>query len=59
MVARAREGKILPDNVTGSTSTLTNTGTFDHRVLDGAPLSTFLAELKDRIENPAILILSE
>ena len=27
--------------------------TFDQRVLDGAPVSTFLAELKDRIENPA------
>ncbi len=106
VVAKAREGKILPDDVTGSTFTLTNTGTFgnlwahgtpiinqpesailqtgsivvrpavvegevvarplmpvsltfDHRVLDGAPVSTFLAELKDRIENPAILILSE
>jgi pyruvate dehydrogenase E2 component (dihydrolipoamide acetyltransferase)/2-oxoglutarate dehydrogenase E2 component (dihydrolipoamide succinyltransferase) len=106
VVAKAREGSILPDDVTGSTFTLTNTGTFgnlwshgtpiinqpesailqtgsiverpamvegqvlgrplmpvsltfDHRVLDGAPVSTFLAELKDRIENPAILILSE
>jgi len=33
--------------------------TFDHRVLDGAPVSVFLAELRDRVENPAILILSE
>ncbi len=32
---------------------------FDHRVLDGAPISMFLAELRDRIENPAILILSD
>jgi pyruvate dehydrogenase E2 component (dihydrolipoamide acetyltransferase)/2-oxoglutarate dehydrogenase E2 component (dihydrolipoamide succinyltransferase) len=106
VVAKAREGNILPDDVTGSTFTLTNTGTFgnmyahgtpiinqpesailqtgaiverpavvegqvvprplmpvsltfDHRVLDGAPASTFMAELKERIENPAILILSE
>ena len=106
VVAKAREGTILPDDVTGSTFTLTNTGTFgnmwahgtpiinqpesailqtgsivdrpaivegqvvarslmpvsltfDHRVLDGAPVSTFLAGLRDRIENPAILILSE
>ncbi len=105
VVAKAREGTILPDDVTGSTFTLTNTGTFgntwahgtpiinqpesailqtggiverpavvegqvvprplmpasltfDHRVLDGAPVSVFMAELKDRIENPAILILS-
>jgi pyruvate/2-oxoglutarate dehydrogenase complex dihydrolipoamide acyltransferase (E2) component len=97
---------VLPDDVTGSTFTLTNTGTFgnlwahgtpiinqpesailqtggiverpavvdgqvvprpmmpasltfDHRVLDGAPVSMFLAELRDRIENPALLILSE
>jgi pyruvate dehydrogenase E2 component (dihydrolipoamide acetyltransferase)/2-oxoglutarate dehydrogenase E2 component (dihydrolipoamide succinyltransferase) len=104
-VAKAREGKIMPDDVTGSTFTLTNTGTFgnmwahgtpiinqpesailqtgsiverptvvdgqvvarpmmpasltfDHRVLDGAPVSVFLAELRDRIENPAMLILS-
>jgi len=106
VVAKAREGKILPDDVTGSTFTLTNTGTFgnmwahgtpiinqpesailqtgaiverpavvegqvvarplmpasltfDHRVLDGAPASLFMTELRDRIENPAILILSE
>lgn len=105
VVAKAREGTILPDDVTGSTFTLTNTGTFgnawahgtpiinqpesailqtgsiverpavvdgevvarplmpvsltfDHRVLDGAPVSVFLAELRDRIENPAMLILS-
>jgi pyruvate dehydrogenase E2 component (dihydrolipoamide acetyltransferase) len=105
VVAKAREGTILPDDVTGSTFTLTNTGTFgniwahgtpiinqpesailqtgsiverpamvegqvmgrmlmpasltfDHRVLDGAPVSAFMAELRDRIENPAILILS-
>lgn len=106
VVAKAREGKVLPDDVTGSTFTLTNTGTFgnmwahgtpiinqpesailqtgsiverpavvdgqvvprpmmpasltfDHRVLDGAPVSVFMGELRDRIENPAILILSE
>ena len=106
VVAKAREGNILPDDVTGSTFTLTNTGTFgnlwshgtpiinqpesailqtgaiverpamvegqvmgrmlmpvsltfDHRVLDGAPVSAFMAELRDRIENPALLILSE
>jgi pyruvate dehydrogenase E2 component (dihydrolipoamide acetyltransferase)/2-oxoglutarate dehydrogenase E2 component (dihydrolipoamide succinyltransferase) len=106
VVAKAREGTILPDDVTGSTFTLTNTGTFgnmwahgtpiinqpesailqtgsiverpamfegqvvgrplmpvsltfDHRVLDGAPVSMFLAELRDRIENPAILILGD
>ena len=106
VVAKAREGTIVPDDVTGSTFTLTNTGTFgnmwahgtpiinqpesailqtgsiverpamvegqvvgrplmpvsltfDHRVLDGAPVSAFMAELRDRIENPAILILSE
>jgi pyruvate dehydrogenase E2 component (dihydrolipoamide acetyltransferase)/2-oxoglutarate dehydrogenase E2 component (dihydrolipoamide succinyltransferase) len=106
VVAKAREGNILPDDVTGSTFTLTNTGTFgnmwahgtpiinqpesailqtgstverpavvdgqvvarplmpvsltfDHRVLDGAPASAFMTELRDRIENPAILILSE
>jgi pyruvate dehydrogenase E2 component (dihydrolipoamide acetyltransferase)/2-oxoglutarate dehydrogenase E2 component (dihydrolipoamide succinyltransferase) len=106
VVAKAREGKVLPDDVTGSTFTITNTGTFgnmwahgtpiinqpelailqtgsiverpavvdgqvvprpmmpasltfDHRVLDGAPVSVFLAELRDRIENPALLILSE
>lgn len=106
VVAKAREGTVLPDDVTGSTFTLTNTGTFgnawahgtpiinqpesailqtgaiverpavvegqvvprplmpvsltfDHRVLDGAPVSMFLAELRDRVENPAILILSQ
>ncbi len=106
VVKKAREGTVVPDDVTGSTFTLTNTGTFgniyahgtpiinqpesailqtgsiverpavvegqvvprplmpasltfDHRVLDGAPASAFIAELKDLIENPAILILSE
>ena len=106
VVARARQGSVLPDDVTGSTFTLTNTGafgqmwahgtpiinqpesailqtgsiverpavvegqvmarplmpvslTFDHRVLDGAPVSMFLGELRDKVENPALLILSE
>ncbi len=106
VVSKAREGTVSPDDVTGSTFTLTNTGTFgnawahgtpiinqpesailqtgpiverpavvdgqvvarplmpssltfDHRVLDGAPVSKFLGELRDRIENPALLILSE
>lgn len=105
VVEKARQGNILPDDVTGSTFTLTNTGTFgnmwahgtpiinqpesailqtgsildrpavvegqlvvrplmpasltfDHRVLDGAPVSIFLAELRDRIESPGLLILS-
>lgn len=106
LVTRAREGALLPDDVTGSTFTLTNTGTFgdmwahgtpvinqpesailqtgsivdrpavvegevtarplmpvsltfDHRVLDGAPVSAFLAELRDRVEHPSLLILCE
>ena len=104
VVERARAGTILPDDVTGSTFTLTNTGvfgnawawgtpiinqpesailqtgaiverpavvdgqlvvrpmmpaslTFDHRVLDGAPVAVFLERLRDLIQNPATLIV--
>jgi len=102
-VEKARSGKLLPDDVTGSTFTLTNTGalstlwswgtpiinqpesailqtgpiaerpavvdgpvvvrsmmsaslTFDHRVLDGAPVTIFMERLRDLIQNPATLI---
>jgi len=101
---RARSGKLLPDDVTGSTFTLTNTGvfgkawawgtpiinqpesailqtgpiverpavvagelavrpmmpvslTFDHRVLDGAPVAVFLEKFKDLVEHPETLII--
>lgn len=101
---RARSGKLLPDDVTGSTFTLTNTGvfgkawawgtpiinqpesailqtgpiverpavvageltvrpmmpvslTFDHRVLDGAPVALFLEKFKDLVEHPETLIV--
>ncbi len=101
---RARSGKLLPDDVTGSTFTLTNTGvfgrawawgtpiinqpesailqtgpiverpavvagelavrpmmpvslTFDHRVLDGAPVAVFLEKFKDFVEHPETLIV--
>lgn len=101
---RARSGKLLPDDVTGSTFTLTNTGvfgkawawgtpiinqpesailqtgpivdrpavvagqlavrpmmpvslTFDHRVLDGAPVAVFLEKFKDLVEHPETLIV--
>lgn len=101
---RARAGKLLPDDVTGSTFTLTNTGvfgkawawgtpiinqpesailqtgpivdrpavvagqlavrpmmpvslTFDHRVLDGAPVAVFLEKFKDLVEHPETLIV--
>ena len=30
--------------------------TFDHRVLDGAPAATFLAELVRAIENPGAML---
>ncbi|MEW6442766.1 MAG: dihydrolipoamide acetyltransferase family protein [bacterium] len=104
VVEKARAGTVQPDEVTGSTFTLTNTGvfgkawawgtpiinqpesailqtgpiverpavvdggltvrpmmpaslTFDHRVLDGAPVAMFLERLRDLIENPATLIV--
>ncbi len=104
LVGKARSGKLLPDDVTGSTFTLTNTGalstlwswgtpiinqpesailqtgpiverpavvdgqvvvrsmmpasiTFDHRVLDGAPVTIFMERLRDLIQNPATLIV--
>jgi pyruvate dehydrogenase E2 component (dihydrolipoamide acetyltransferase) len=103
LVEKARSGKLLPDDVTGSTFTLTNTGTlsslwswgtpiinqpesailqtgpimeraavvdgqvvvrsmmsasitFDHRVLDGAPVNIFMERLRDLFQNPATLI---
>jgi len=31
--------------------------TFDHRLVDGAPAARFLRQVKDRIENPGLLIL--
>jgi pyruvate dehydrogenase E2 component (dihydrolipoamide acetyltransferase) len=36
---------------------MTLTVTFDHRALDGAPASLFLARLKELLENPARLLL--
>ena len=103
LTEKARSGKLLPDDVAGSTFTLTNTGalstlwswgtpiinqpesailqtgpiveraavvdgqvvvrsmmsasiTFDHRVLDGAPVTIFMERLRDLIQNPATLI---
>lgn len=103
LTEKARSGKLLPDEVAGSTFTLTNTGalstlwawgtpiinqpesailqtgpiveravvvdgqvvvrtmmsasiTFDHRVLDGAPVTIFMERLRDLIQNPATLI---
>lgn len=104
VVEKARAGTIMPDDVTGSTFTLTNTGTFgggwawgtpiinqpesailqtgaiaerpavvdgqvvvrsmmpvsltfDHRVLDGAPVAAFLARLGELVQNPELLII--
>jgi pyruvate dehydrogenase E2 component (dihydrolipoamide acetyltransferase) len=36
---------------------MTLTVTFDHRALDGAPASRFLAQVKELLENPARLLL--
>jgi len=101
LVARAREGKALPDELTGSTFTITNLGmheidaftpiinlpeaailgvgrikarpavvdgeivvrqtmwlslTFDHRLVDGAPVARFLQRIKQLIEEPYLLL---
>jgi len=102
LVEKARTGKLMPDNVSGGTFTLTNLGafgggwsvgtpiinqpqsailgigvisdravvrdgqivirpimtysfTFDHRVIDGAPASKFMAQLTQALENPGLL----
>lgn len=98
LTERARSGKLLPDDLTGGTFTLSNVGvfgevwsvstpiinqpqaailltgaiverpvvrngqilarpimpvslTFDHRILDGAPVGKFVSRLKDLVEN--------
>ena len=101
-IKKAREGKLMPEDMSGGTITLSNlgmypitefnaiinppevcilavgameekpvfeqgqwrpipvmkiTGSFDHRVIDGAYGAEFLAELKKVIENPALALL--
>jgi pyruvate dehydrogenase E2 component (dihydrolipoamide acetyltransferase)/2-oxoglutarate dehydrogenase E2 component (dihydrolipoamide succinyltransferase) len=104
LVDKARVGKLMPDDVSGGTFTLTNLGafgggwsvgtpiinqpqsailgigvisdravvrqgqivirpvmtysfTFDHRVIDGAPASKFMAQLTQALENPGLLFI--
>jgi len=106
LTKRAREMKLLPDDLGGGTFTITNFGvfgvgysittpiinqpeaailgtgaiddrpvvrdgqivirpimplslTFDHRILDGAPIGKFLNRLKELLENPYLLILGD
>jgi pyruvate dehydrogenase E2 component (dihydrolipoyllysine-residue acetyltransferase) len=35
---------------------VTLTATFDHRAVDGAPAAEFLQAVKDRLEEPALLL---
>lgn len=103
LIAKAREGRLMPDEVSGSTFTITNLGgmgaswgfgtpiinqpesailgtgaiseravvrdgeivirpvmsysfTFDHRLIDGAPASVFMARLTELMENPLLLL---
>ena len=104
LTEKARSGKLLPDDVTGGTFTLTNIGavgggygfgtpiinqpqssilgtgmisdravvingqivirpimtisfTYDHRVIDGAPATKFVNELRQLLETPALLLV--
>lgn len=106
LTQRAREMKLLPDDLGGGTFTVTNFGvfgvgysittpiinqpeaailgtgaiddrpvvregqivirpimplslTFDHRLLDGAPIGRFLGRLKELLENPHLMLLGE
>jgi len=104
LTEKARTGKLLPDDVSGGTFTLTNIGavgggygfgtpiinqpqsailgtglisdravvvngqivirpimtisfTYDHRVIDGAPATKFVNELRQLLETPALLLV--
>jgi len=101
LAERARSGKVLPDDLSGGTFTITNLGmfdvdfftpiinppeaailgvgriapkavprdgeivirqmwtlslAFDHRIADGAPAARFLKYIKERIEEPYLLL---
>ena len=59
VVAKAREGNILPDDVTGSTFTLTNTGTFGNMYAHGTPIinqpESAILQTGSIVERPAVV----
>lgn len=54
---RIQERVVAVDGSPGVRPMMTVTLTFDHRALDGAPGSKFLAAIKELLENPARLLL--
>ena len=42
--------------VTLTPPTVTLTGTFDHRAVDGAPAAAFLQTLKESLEDPGLAL---
>ena len=56
-VGAVREKPVLEDGQWSAVPVMNLTGSFDHRVVDGAYGAQFLAELKSLIEDPAMALL--
>jgi pyruvate dehydrogenase E2 component (dihydrolipoamide acetyltransferase) len=53
----ATEDRVVPfDGGTAVRPTVTLTGTFDHRAVDGAPAAAFLHTLKESLEDPGLAL---
>jgi pyruvate dehydrogenase E2 component (dihydrolipoyllysine-residue acetyltransferase) len=53
----ATEDRVVPfDGGTAVRPTVTLTGTFDHRAVDGAPAAAFLQTLKESLEDPGLAL---
>ena len=55
-VGRIRKTPAVEGDSIVARDTMTLVLTFDHRVIDGAPCARFLAELRNQIENPELLL---
>ena len=55
-VGRVRKTPAVEGDSIVARDTMTLVLTFDHRVIDGAPCARFLAELRNQIENPELLL---
>ena len=55
-VGRVRKTPAVEGDSIVVRDTMTLVLTFDHRVIDGAPCARFLAELRNQIENPELLL---
>ena len=55
-VGATEERAVVVDGEVVVRPTMTITGTFDHRAVDGAPAADFLQTVKELLEEPALLL---